>query len=161
MWRDVNRELRGEAKTIASTLVPVIASAVAASPAPQAAAMAGTVRAHSDRVPVVVVGKTNPKLPGFSRRGPRRDGGPRATPKMRRGSLAHGVVYGPLGGRRDTGAQENYYRTGRDTTGGALGRALAKSGPAFEQACDEYLAAWVKVMARHGWPAAQLREGRI
>lgn len=159
LWRDVNKQLRSESKTIATTLVPVVSAAVAQSSAPQAAAMAGTVRVHSDRVPVVAVGKTNPRLPGFTRRGPRRDGGPRQSPKMRRGSLAHGVVYGPLGGRRDTGTHENYYRTGRDTTGGPLGRALAENGPAFHRACEEYLAAFLKVMRRNGWPADQLRKG--
>ena len=159
MWRDVNRELRGEAKQIAATLAPIVAAAVAQSGAPQAAAVAATVRAHSDRVPVVVVGKTNPRLGGFTRRGPRKDGGPRADVKLRRGSLAHGVVYGPLGGRRHTGVQENYYRIGRDTTGGPLGRALADAGPAFDKACDEYLAAFLTVMGRHGWPADQLRKG--
>lgn len=159
MWRDVNRELRGEAKTIAGTLVPTVAQAVAASGAPQAGAVAATVRAHSDRVPVVVVGKTNPRLPGFTRRGPRKDGGPRADVKARRGQIAHGVVYGPLGGRRQTGARENYYSIGRDTTGGPLGRALSDAGPAFDAACEEYLAAFLRVMHRHGWPADQLRKG--
>ena len=83
VWRDVNRELRGEARAIAGTLVPVISDAVARSGAPQARAVAATVRPHSDRVPVVVVGKTNPPLPGFTRRGTRRDGSPRAAHRWR------------------------------------------------------------------------------
>jgi hypothetical protein len=98
-----------------------------------------------------VIGKTNPKLPGFSRRGTRRDGADRAPVKLRRGALAHGVVYGPKGGRRATPEQENYYRTGRDERGGPVGRALADGGPAFDAATESYLRAFADVMRRHGF----------
>jgi hypothetical protein len=124
LFRDLNRELRHEAKQIAQTLVPVVAAAVAQSAAPQAAAVAATVRAHSDRVPVVVVGKTNPR-------------GMRQRP----------------GGRRDTQPHENYYRIGRDGSGGALGRSLA-SGPAFDLACEQYLRAFEAAALRHGFIGA-------
>lgn len=151
LFRDVNRELRAHAYGIAKEMAPQIAVAVAQSPAPQAAAVAATVRAHSDRIPVVAVGKTNPKLKGFTRRGTRRDGKPRADPKARRGQLAHGVVYGPLGGRRATGVHENYYRTPRDVSGGVLGRSLDPSGPVFARAAEQYLDAFQKVLTRHGF----------
>lgn len=143
MMRDVNRELRTYATLIAKDLVPVVADAVAKSGAPQAANVARTVRAHSDRVPVVVIGKTNPK-------GMRQRPGGKAI-KLRRGAVAHGVVYGPKGGRADTPAAENYYTIPRDTSGGPVGRALADGGPVFEEACDVYLRVFASVMRHHGF----------
>ena len=68
MFREVNRELRAAAKPIAQSLLPEVAEAVRQSRAPQADRMAATLRVHSDRVPVVVIGKVNPKLSGFKRR---------------------------------------------------------------------------------------------
>lgn len=143
LWRDVNKELRQYSTLIAKDLVPVVSDAVARSGAPQAAAMASTVRAHSDRVPVVVIGKTNP-------RGVRQRPGGKPV-KRRRGAMAHGVVYGPKGGRADTPAMENYYRIPRDNTGGHVGRALAEGGPIFDQACDLYLRMFAAAMRRHGF----------
>ena len=146
-FRDVNRELRAHSRTIATDLAPLISSAVARSNAPQAAAMAATVRVHSDRVPVVVVGKTNPRFAsGFGHKG--ESAGSR---KLRRGSLAHGVVYGPLGGRSSTAAAENYYRIARDPGGGPLGQALRESGPIFKQAADLYCRIYLAVLRAHGW----------
>lgn len=144
MLGDVNRELRASAGLIARDLVPHVADAIRGSGAPQAAAMAGTVRAHSDRVPVIVVGKTNPKLRNF-----RRKGQTAQQSKLRRGALAHGVVYGPKGGKRTTTAQENYYRIGRDDTGGPLGRAL--KGPIMDEACDVYLRCYASILRHHGF----------
>jgi hypothetical protein len=152
LFKDVNRELRTEAKAIADTLVPVIAAAVMESPSSQAAAFAATVRAKSDRVPVVSIGgMVNPKLVGFSRRGARKDGEDRAPVKLRRGAMAHGVVYGPKGGRRDTDPDENYYGHGRDDSGGRVGRAVAATGPAFKKAEEAYLRAFFTILERHGW----------
>jgi hypothetical protein len=147
LFRDVNKELRQYATMIAKDLVPEVQRAVAASNAPQAAAVARTVRAHSDRVPVVVVGKTNP----YSGARWKRKGQTAAAAKKRRGSLAHGVVYGPKGGRRDTEAQENYYRIGRDNSGGPLGAALRAGGPLWEQATAVYLTMFAAAMRRHGF----------
>jgi hypothetical protein len=147
LFRDVNRELRQYATLIAKDLVPDVSAAVARSNAPQARAVAKTVRAHSDRVPVVVVGKTTP----FSGRNWKRSGQDAATSKKRRGAVAHGVVYGPKGGRRDTPASENYYRIGRDDSGGPLGHALRTGGPLWDQACDVYLQFYASVMRRHGF----------
>jgi len=144
-FRDVNRELRAVSRLIAQDLVPEVQSAIRASAAPQAHAMAATVRAHSDRVPVVVVGKVNPK---FSSRFTRKGG----DSKRRRGALAHGVVYGPLGGRRDTRAHENYYRIGRDPSGGALGASM-RTGPIFDTACEAYLKQWLAILTHHGFIA--------
>lgn len=147
LFKDVNRELRTEAKTIAQTLVPVIAAGVAQGDAPQSRALAETVRAHSDRVPVVVIGKVNPKFgSGFRNKNDTAKGN-----KLRRGSLAHGVVYGPKGGHRATPPNENYYRTGRDESGGRLGFILSEAGPAMEAACAAYLQAFSKVMTKHGF----------
>lgn len=161
LWRDTNKELRVHARRIAEGVAPIVADAVARSGAPQAAAVADTVRPHSDRVPVVVIGKVNPELSGFTRRGTRRDGRARAPVKLRRGQVVHGAVYGPLGGRRDTDVAENYYRIARDPSGGPVGRAVAENGAAFDQACEEYLAAFQAVMQFNGWPAAQVRKGVI
>lgn len=143
LFRDVNKELRQYSMLIAKDLVPVVSDAVARSGAPQAAAVAKTVRAHSDRVPVVVVGKTNPK--GMRQR----PGGKNI--KLRRGAVAHGVVYGPKGGRADTPAQENYYQIPRDDTGGPLGAALRDGGPILEQAAEVYLRMFAAAMRRHGF----------
>jgi hypothetical protein len=153
LFRDVNKELRQYALLIAKDLVPEVQKVVAQSNAPQAAAVARTVRAHSDRVPVVVVGKTNP----FSGRNWKRSGQSAAASKQRRGSLAHGVIYGPNGGRRDTDAQENYYRIGRDESGGALGRALREGGPIWDQATEVYLTMFAAVMRRHGFIGQNLK----
>lgn len=151
MFRDVNKELRSEAYTIARDMEGPISSAIAGMPAPQAGKVSDTVRAVKDRVPVVAIGKTNPKLSKFARRGPRRDGGARANPRKRAGSVAHGVVYGPLGGRRSTSVHENYYKTGRDSSGGRLGAGLREGGSIFETACREYLHAFEYVLAKHGF----------
>ena len=151
LFRDVNRELRSEAMAISQRLVPAVSESARRSRAPQAAAVAATTRAHKDRAPVVVLGKVNPKLKGFSRRGARRDGKPRANIKGRRAQLAHGVVYGPLGGRERTSARENYYKASRDSSGGALGRAMAPGGKIPREAADEYLAAFEDVLTRHGF----------
>jgi hypothetical protein len=141
MFKDVNRELRQVAKLIAADLVPAVSDAVAKSRAPQAAAMSATVRAHSDRVPVVVVGKTNPKFSAKFRGG---------NTKRRRGALAHGVVYGPAGGKRDTAVDENYYKIGRDTSGGPLGQAVT-GGRVFDLACEAYLKQFLAIMRHHGF----------
>jgi hypothetical protein len=153
LFRDANRELRQYATLIARDLVPEVQKAVSASNAPQARAVAGTVRAHSDRVPVVVVGKTNP---WGGKKWRRRDQSA-AEAKARRGSIAHGVVYGPKGGRRDTGAQENYYRIGRDDSGGPLGRALRDGGQIWDQATEVYLKMFAAVMRRHGFIGMNLK----
>lgn len=143
-FRDVNRELRGESKRIAQEMVPLVSAAVARSAAPQARAMAATVRVHPDRVPVVAVGKVNPRFKsGFTRRG--------SDSKRRRGSLAAGVVIGPLGGRRDTKTHENYYRIGRNNSWGPLGAAVR--GPILDTMEVEYLKAYIKVLTAHGFNA--------
>lgn len=145
-FKDVNRELRSHAKAIATDLVPLVEAGVRASHAPQAEAMSRTVRVHSDRVPAVVVGKTNPRFKSskFTRRG--------SNSKARRGSLARGVVAGPAGGRRDTSASENYYSPqGRDTSWGPLGDAI--KGPILAEAERAYLRAYIDVLKAHGLDA--------
>lgn len=143
-FKDINRELRAEAKTIAQSMVPLVSAAVARSAAPQADKMAATVRVHSDRVPVVVVGKVNPRFSsGFTRRG--------SDSRKRRGALARGVVMGPLGGRRDTRTHENYYRIHRDPSWGVLGQAV--TGPILTKVEVEYLKAYLKVLTAHGFNA--------
>lgn len=143
-FRDVNRELRAAAKPIAAAVLPELAQAVRRSQAPQAHKIAATLRVKSDRVPVISIGAVNPRLSGF-RRG--------AAAKRNRGSIAHGVVYGPLGGRRDTPPAENYYRIGRDPRGGPVAAALdeARNGPAFRAACAAYLDGFLDVLSRHGF----------
>jgi hypothetical protein len=151
LFKDVNKELRSASRTIAEQMVPHVQSAVRASDAPQADVMAGTVRAHSDRVPVVVVGKVNPK---FSTKW-RRKGQTAKDSKLRRGSLAHGIVYGPKGGRRSTPEAENYYRIPRANDGGAFRKAL--DSDVLDKATEAYLKAYAEVLRRHGFIGASVR----
>lgn len=145
-FKDVNKELRAGARLIAADIAPRVAKAVAASGAPQAAAMSKTVRPHSDRVPVVVVGKTNPRFrSGFARRG--------SDSRRRRGALALGVVSGPAGGKRSTRANENYYRIRRDPSWGPLGAALA--GPILADVEVAYLKLYIGVLKAHGLDASR------
>lgn len=95
-----NAIMRDMSHTAAQQLVPLVQSAVNRSPAPQARALAGTVRAKRDRMIVVKIGATNPKLSGFRRA---------SGNKVWRGSLAWGVAVGP-GPRR---AAVSGYRTRR------------------------------------------------
>lgn len=148
VFKDVNRELRSAAKGIAAEIAPVIVEAVKQSGAPQSPAMARTVRVHSDRVPVVVIGKVNPQ---FASSKFRRAGQSAKVSKMRRGALAHGVVYGPRGGRKDTRVAENYYRIRRDDSGGPVGRSVASSGPAMRRAQDAYLREYAAILRRYGF----------
>ena len=143
-FKDVNAELRRFSRLIAVDLMPGVQAAVRQSPAPQAAAMAATVRVHSDRVPVIVVGKTNPR---FSKRW---NTGP-ADRKKRRGSMARGVVAGGLGGQRATAIDENYYRIPRDPSWGALGAALRTGGLLTEAASDLYIRHYLSALRAHGF----------
>lgn len=147
VFKDVNRELRVAAKRIASDIRPVIEDAVSQSSAPQAQAMSRTVRVHSDRVPVVVVGKVNPRFAsGFRRRGESA-----AAAKLRRGALAHGVLYGPRGGKRSTSVNENYYRIGRNDSGGPVGKAVTGSGAALDEAREAYRREYLAILRRYGF----------
>lgn len=74
-------------------------------PAPQSAAMADTLRAKVDRMPVIIIGARNPRLSGW-RRG--------AANRRYRASVAWGVERGPAGPR-------NYYRIPRSTGGHVIG----------------------------------------
>jgi hypothetical protein len=136
--RLVNGQLRRASKQIAAAALPVVRSAVAGSPVPQAGAMAATARAKSDRRPVVVVGAVNPKLSGW-----RRGGNPRW-----KGSLAFGAelggkqawrVHKPGGG---TYVRGNIYRAGR-SSGYGIGRNTARIAdaivPAYYQALVDIL----------------------
>ena len=146
MFKDVNRELRTASKRIATEMLPDVKAAVQQSQAPQAKAMSATVRVHSDRVPVLAIGKTNP----WSGRKWRRSGHTAKTAKLRRGSLAHGVVYGPKGGRPDTSPDENYYRIARSSTGGRVGAALESAG-FMGKVSEVYLREYTAVLRRAGF----------
>ena len=153
-FRGINRELRSNALDIARELESDVSAAVRKSRAPQAEKMAPTVRAVRDRVPVVAIGRTVPKLSGFKRRRRARDASGDlvgSDTKRNRGAVAHGVVYGPLGGHRATARHENYYRITRDSSGGPVGRAMGPSGSVFQAACQQYLQAYRYVLARHGF----------
>jgi hypothetical protein len=115
--------------------------------------MARTVRVKSDRVPVVSVGAVNPPIRGW-RRGSAQDS------KMRRGAMAHGVVYGPAGGKRDTLVKENYYRIPRDSSGGTLGKYLSDNGRIMRQAEEAYLKFYMATLKAHGWVTPSLRGWR-
>lgn len=146
--KDLNRELRSNARLIATnTLLPAVVDAVSKGQAPQARVMAQTARVVSDRVPVVALGRVNPK---FQHKWTRK-GESAARRRERRGSMSRGVVVGPLGGHRETSAQENYYRIPRDPSGGPLGRAMREGGGLLEEGKRAYLAAYVHVLKRHGF----------
>lgn len=152
-FKDVNKQLRAAARGIAADLlVPLVADAVRHSGAPQADKMAATVRPHSDRVPVVVLGKVNPRFASGFRTSGRRGGNTSAgSARLRRGSLARGVVAGPLGGHRNTPTAENYYTIGRDPGWGALGRALRTGGPIAEAGTARYLTEYLRILQAAGF----------
>jgi hypothetical protein len=155
-FKRINYELRQEARNIAETVRPHIALMVALSPAPQSQALAKTVRTKSDRVPVVIIGKTNPRF----KSGFRRKSEAAASTKARRGSLAHGVVFGPKGGKRDTRVDENYYAPQRrDDTGGAIMRSV-RHGSIFEIAAEQYVAAYLEILTHHGFVTDGSRQVR-
>lgn len=144
-FRDVNAALRLHARSIADDLAPHIRLAVRLSPAPQARGMSDTIRTKNDRLPVVVIGKVNPKF-STEKRFTRRTG----NSARRRGAIAHGVIYGPKGGHPAGPGGVNFYRIGRDDSGGALGRSL-KQGPMMQRASDAYLDAYTNVLRAHGF----------
>jgi len=145
LFKDPNRELRQFSKLIAQDMLPQVRAAVAASGAHQARQLAATARVHSDRVPVVVVGKVNPKFAsGFTRRG--------SDSKRRRGALALGVVAGPKGGQRRTSAHENYYGIPRRPDWGSVGRAL--HGPIMRKGEIAYLRFFMATLRAHGFDAS-------
>ena len=153
VFKDVNRELRVASKRIATEIRPTVEDATRASRAPQAAAMSRTVRVHSDRVPVVAIGKVNPRFAKPFRR----SGQTAKQSKMRRGALAHGVVYGPKGGRRSTSAAENYYRISRDDSGGPVGRAVRGSGATLDAARAAYKREYLAILRRYGFDVRGIR----
>lgn len=139
MFKDVNKDLRAFSKLIANDIKPLVEDAVRESNAPQAAAMAKTVRVHSDRVPVVAVGKVNPPLKDWRGKSPNA-----AKNKRRRGAMAHGVLAGAKGG-------PNFYRISRDNSYGPLGRALRERGRIMREAEDAYLRFYMATLKRKGW----------
>lgn len=143
MFKNVNKELRQYSKLIATDIKPLVEQGVRESSAPQADALAKTVRVVSDRVPVVSVGRTNPPLKGW------RGKGTAAGNKRRRGAMAHGVVYG--------GFTPNYYVKGRDDTGGSLGKALQANGKILKEAEELYLRFYFATLKAHGWGMSNLR----
>jgi hypothetical protein len=144
-FKDVNRELRSVSKKIATEILPEVTSAVRQSKAPQAGPMAGTARAKSDRVPVISVGAVNPR---FTNSKFRRAGSSAAQSKLRRGAMAHGVVYGGKGGHRKGGG--DFYKIPRDNSGGTLGKSLAH-GRAMKKAQVAYLREYYKVLHHYGF----------
>lgn len=156
-FRQVNEALRGEAMRIATTLIPEVEKAISLSSAPQAPAMKGTVRARRDRVPVLSIGATNPKFRNRQGRKPpfTRSGSGALAAKLRRGAIAHGIVYGTKGGHPRGGG--DYYQIPRDESGGPVGRYISR-GAAFDKAADAYFEAYRRVLAEQG---ITLRKGRL
>ena len=169
-----NSIMRDMSHSAAQRLVPTVEAAIRRSPAPQAAAVAGTVRAKRDRMIVVQAGATNPKLSGFKRN---------SKNKFWRGSIAWGVAVGP-GPRRSpfNPAQvkrhrvrpargKSYMRSAHPRAGGTrpttnvyrVGRSGSQSDPfsgylsgmkdtVVEQAAVEYADIILEVVRRNGWP---------
>ena len=131
--RLVNGQLRRESRAIAQAALPLVRRLVAAGPAPQSKKMADTVRAKSDRMPMVVLGAVNPRLSGFRR-------GPRAA--RNKGSLAWGVEKGPAGGPRE--APRNVYGIARRSRGYVIGPNIDRIGDAVIPAYADALLAGMK-----------------
>lgn len=138
--KKANGELRAASKAIAADLIPVINRTAAASPAPQAVAVAGTARAKSDRRVTVTIGTVNPKfrnhpwtVPGVKRKV--------TTKKSDRVSVAFGSNYGPRGGHRQgRGWGANFYDVARDPGGLFVEPAVARSVNAAKSAYERALA---------------------
>jgi hypothetical protein len=133
-----NYLIRNEALRIAETMVPDVSAAVRASPAPQAAKVSATVRAKRDRIPVVKIGATQPKLSGFRGRKPNK--------ARHKGSVAWGVERGPGGGHR-SGRGANFYKVPRNTGGYGIGPRMGRIGGSV---IVEYRAAIANVLRAVG-----------
>ena len=132
-----NRELRDEAGAIAAQMEGPVREAMAGSRAPQAAKVAATVRAKRDRIPVVRIGATIPKLSGMRRGKPNL--------KSHKGSVAWGVDQGPAGGhRRGRAAGANFYQVARGTHGvsARMDAIGARMLPAYQQALARLMRSW-------------------
>jgi len=143
--RDIRKltsgELRRDSKAIATAALPVVRRLVAGGRAPQSRKMADTIRAKSDRMPMVVVGAVNPRLSGFKR------GGQAARQK---GSLAWGVEKGPAGGPRGLpGRRRNVYKIPRSSRGYALGPGMPRIADAVVPAYADALEAAMKRAGLH------------
>ena len=75
--------------------------------------------------------------------------------------MAHGIIYGPKGGHLQASAHgrgkhkpgappENFYKIGRDDSGGAYGRSVS-TGSVFDAACEEYLKAFMDILTHYGF----------
>ena len=146
-FKNVNFALREVAGQIAADLLPHAQAAVRQSAAPQADVMAATFRVKRDRVPILALGRVNPRFTsGFTHKG---ESAQRRL--RRRGQLAHGVVYGPKGGRPGV-KPHNPYKIPRDESGGPLGAAMkAPGGRAYQQACEAYLRAYLTFLTAAGF----------
>jgi hypothetical protein len=100
MARSMNSALRFEAKQVAqgfadATLEPLIR----AHGGPQGPAMSKTLRAKSDRIPIVAIGAVNPRglsgWKGAAKAKKARQRGRNIPPAKWKGALAFGVEYGP------------------------------------------------------------------
>lgn len=102
-----NADLRYRARMLADDLArTTVAPLLRSAPAPQGAKIADTLRAKSDRMPVVIIAARNPRLSGWR---PGRAGNSRW-----RGSIAWGVERGPA-------SPVNRYRIPRRPGGYVLG----------------------------------------
>ena len=86
--RLVNGQLRRESREIAQAALPLVRRLVAAGPAPQSKKMADTVRAKSDRMPMIVLGRSIRGCPGFVAVRGRRETRGRSRGASRRGRRA-------------------------------------------------------------------------
>jgi hypothetical protein len=162
MFADINKALRNEAYLIAQGLVPMVQLIVRESGAAQAQAFVPTVKAKRDRLPLVAIGAVNPKFTNAAkRRGntakfTRRGSGPEAS-RQRRGSMAHGILFGPKGGHRSTSGTENYYGIPRRE--GYLAHALDEFGVVTRHASALYLESYLRVLRTHGWGSDEVKNG--
>lgn len=134
-------ELRNQAGRIATSILPDVRSAIRASGAPQATKVSATARVKRDRIPIVRIGATQPKLSGFRGRKPNKP--------IHKGSVAWGVEKGGKGGHRPNGAGR---AKGADFYPGAppAGALASRAAKIMGAAIVEYRAAIVVVMRQAG-----------
>lgn len=165
MFSDINKALRPEAYLIAQGLVPMVELIVRESGAAQSKAFESTVKAKRDRLPLVAIGAINPKFTNAAkRRGntakfTRRGSGPEAS-RARRGSMAHGILFGPKGGHRprEHGATgQNFYGIPRRED--YLNSALDEFGVVTRHASALYLESYLRVLRTHGWGSNEVSRG--
>lgn len=123
-----NSELRRASKEIAEELIPVLRSSARGTP--QAAGIAATARAKSDRIVRVSLGTVNPPWASWGR----------GRSAAARTAVAFGSNYGPRG-------SVNYYQASRNDAGYYVEPAVKR---AEDNAMERYKAALIRIARKYG-----------